>query len=263
MILIFLSTSINSQTCDYLNLGKKKKKPTSHISFKQTQFPTRIFSMTTESNEDDANASGYQNASELFRSNLFRHECKELLSESHLHLWSKDASNDLHHQTMMQIQSTKSLKYSSHVQNYISEVTRMLYNIFEPTKSSHEKFLPIPSSTENKLFPIPLKSDKYQKLGNKWNIPLPVSGENQTANSGNSNCTIKINTVGSYVTQCMTTKEANGYVLPMIDLAIVVGPKNTNIDKFEKQNSDKDVNEFWMSKDYLNYRYLDVSDKVK
>lgn len=184
--------------------------------------------------DNEANTtSTYQNTSELFRSNLFRYECQELLSESFLNLSPPDASS------ITSSTSPKMIKFSNLVQDYISTVKDTLRSSFSH-ENGKKKLLPIPTT-------IPLKSDKFQKLGQDWDIPMPVFDHDN--DDAKNNCTIRLDTVGSYNHQCMTTKEANGYVLPMVDLAITIGnPKNAN------QKTD-----FWMAKDYLNYRYLDVS----
>lgn len=182
--------------------------------------------------------------SELFKSNLFRYECNELLSESHLHLYPKQ--KQLQHS-----ESNLAVKWNADVHNYISNLQDIILNhtfsskTTKKNKKTGEDFvLPIPTNTTSNsgssneesqsVHDLKLKSDKFTKLGSDWKIPCPNAKD------------ISINTlVGSYAGESMTTKEANGYVLPQIDVTLTVGKGKTA------------ENEFWMQKDYLNYRYLD------
>jgi hypothetical protein len=85
-----------------------------------------------------------------------------------------------------------------------------------------------------------------------------VLSKMQTSNVGNEGCPFilrsdKVSSVdmpkdltlvptGSYSINCLTKKSGNANVLPTLDCAIVV------------------PNSYWNAKDYLNYRYMDVSD---
>ena len=242
--------------------------------------------MTIPSIENDRDmstaSSAYQNQNtkELFRSNLFRYECDELLAESHLLVVPNESSH-----SQLQSQGPKMMKYSSLIQNYVSNVQQILLSSFSESSSSSSNKKQKQKDKSQYSLPIPdvfhreveeeegsgncptffrLKSDKYRKLGKDWKIPLPRMTDtkssldnNDTTSKTKGNCTIDIHPVGSYKHQFMTSKEANGYVLPMVDLAMIIG--NPKSEYSSGDDMDMANPPFWMPKDYLNYRYLDVS----
>lgn len=148
---------------------------------------------------------------DLARSNAMRLECAELISESSLHLRLTEKSS-----------STAVVKWNTLARNYVEQVQRSIASLPPATLSPS-------SSQEDDLLVSDRKSAQV------------LFGGGGTLN------TCLVGTV-SFLDGRMLKRTANAFVVPTIDLAVLMPPPSSS-----------NPSSFLLPKDYLNYRYMDVS----
>ncbi len=146
---------------------------------------------------------------ELARSNAMRLECAELISESSLKL-SLEAS----------ISSSGLVKWNDAAREYIDHIQKSIASL--------------PASTLD-CSSLHVASDRLLSDSTKFKVFFP-GGK-----------LLKCKVTGTAANGLMLRRSANAYVVPTIDLAVMIPPPNN------KEES------FLLPKDYLNYRYMDVS----
>jgi len=213
----------------------------------------------TKETENDSSSAAVAATAELYRSNLLRLQCRELVKESILSLHPSTAA--ALSQPNAEIETE--VKWSNSVKEYLEQVKRVINGMGPMTLSTETTGVKRQAEgKEMKKYWTLFQSDKFLKSHSQDGDDLKkksVSSSNvrdgrlEVLFPGGK--TLQVEEVGCYGAGGMglTTHRSNGNVLPEIDLAVLL-PASSSADG---------ENEVVMTgKDYLNHRYFDKRNLV-
>jgi len=213
----------------------------------------------TKETENDSSSAAVAATAELYRSNLLRLQCRELVKESILSLHPSTAA--ALSQPNAEIETE--VKWSNSVKEYLEQVKRVINGMGPMTLSTETTGVKRQAEgKEMKKYWTLFQSDKFLKSHSQDGDDLKKKSVS-SSNGGDGGLevlfpggkTLQVEEVGCYGAGGMglTTHRSNGNVLPEIDLAVLL-PASSSADG---------ENEVVMTgKDYLNHRYFDKRNLV-